>query len=72
MSQCTDVLKHMKRYGSITPLYALNRYGVMRLAARIGELKELHHRIDSTMIQKNGKWFARYTLKPPHPALLIY
>ena len=63
MSQCTDVLKHMKRYGSITPMVALNSYQCMRLAARVNDLNNMGHNIVSTMIQKNGKWFARYTLK---------
>ena len=63
MSQCTDVLKHMKRYGSITPMVALKNYQCMRLAARIGDLKDAGHDIMSTMIRKNGKRFAKYTLK---------
>lgn len=40
MSQKSDILAALKHGEEMTPLPALNRFGCMRLAARIGELKE--------------------------------
>lgn len=39
MTQCERVLEHLKTYGSITPLEAQERYGIMRLGARVWELR---------------------------------
>ena len=39
MTQTEKVLRHMKRFGSITPLEAMEEYGIMRLGARIWDLK---------------------------------
>ena len=40
MSQKSDILAALKNGEEMTPLPALKRFGCMRLAARIGELKE--------------------------------
>lgn len=39
MTQCEKIHRHLQDYGSITPVEALQEYGVMRLAARIKDLK---------------------------------
>lgn len=39
ITQCDRILRHMKDYGSITSLEAVNEYGIMRLASRINDLK---------------------------------
>ena len=39
VTQCDRILRHLKDYGSITPLEAMNEYGIMRLAARINDLR---------------------------------
>lgn len=39
MSQNDLILKHLEKYGSISPLEAINEYGIMRLSARISDLK---------------------------------
>jgi hypothetical protein len=41
---------------------ALNEVGTMRLAARVKELRDQGHVIESTMEKRNGKRFARYRL----------
>ena len=38
-TQCAKILRHMKDFGSITSLEAVNEYGIMRLASRINELR---------------------------------
>lgn len=40
MTQCEKIHRHLQDYGSITPVEALREYGVMRLAARIKDLKK--------------------------------
>lgn len=68
MTQTQQILDHMKRCGSITPLEALREYGCMRLGARIWDLKRMGHRIRSeivTDVNRNGEAvrFAQYTLE---------
>ena len=46
MSQCNRVLQHLQAYGSITPLEAMQEYGIMRLGARIYDLKKMGYSID--------------------------
>ena len=38
-TQCERILRHLKDYGSITSMEAMNEYGIMRLAARINDLR---------------------------------
>lgn len=40
MTQNDRVLRHLQTFGSITPIEALNEYGIMRLASRISDLKK--------------------------------
>ena len=62
--QSTTVLRHLQRRGSISPMEALITYGIMRLAARIYDL-----RLDgvpiTTYIKKDegGHRYARYDYK---------
>ena len=44
MSQNASILAALKR-GPLTPLYALQQLGVMRLAARVYELRQCGHNI---------------------------
>lgn len=38
MTQTERVIKHLKEYGSITPLEAIKEYGITRLGARIWDM----------------------------------
>lgn len=40
MTQAEKILKHLEREGSITAAEAMSKYGIMRLASRISELKK--------------------------------
>jgi hypothetical protein len=51
----------MRGYG-ITPLQALEKWGCMRLSARIEELRKSGYPIVTEMAKKNGKTFARYRM----------
>ena len=68
ITQCERILRHMKDYGSITSLEAVNEYGIMRLASRINDLRAQGIAIVSEV--KTGKnrygedtHFAVYKLK---------
>jgi hypothetical protein len=39
MTQVERIKRHLEDYGSITSLEAVNEYGILRLAARISDLK---------------------------------
>ena len=45
VTQCQRVLEYMNRYGAITALEAQENLGVMRLAARISDLRRSGHSI---------------------------
>ena len=63
MTQKEYIIKWLEEYGSITPLDALREFGIMRLAPRISELKEMGYNIITKIkISKN-----RYN-KPIHYA----
>lgn len=47
LTQCDRILRHLRDHGYITSLEAVNEYGIMRLAARIGELRERGYHIRS-------------------------
>lgn len=61
MTQMEATLEYMKRYGSITPLEALNAFGCWRLSARIADLREDGYVID-TAIAEGKKKYAIYSL----------
>lgn len=62
-SQNAQILGHLKRGKSLTPLQALREFNCLRLGARIYDLKESGHNIESTMIEINGKHVAQYAIK---------
>ena len=69
MSQTDRILTHIKK-GPITPMVALERYGCMRLAARIADLKDRGHKISTEIVRLGEKRFARYRLVQMHKSPL--
>jgi hypothetical protein len=61
MSQNILILNHLIK-STITPLEALQKYGCLRLAARINDLKGMGHQINRQMVYLGSKKFARYSL----------
>ena len=59
-SQKQQILQHLKRAGRLTPMFALNRFGCYRLAARIQELREDGIQIETVRADKGH---AIYLLK---------
>lgn len=62
MNQNDAILAHLKAGNELTPLDALNRFGCLRLAARIADLREAGYQIDSRIHVTDGKRFAAYRL----------
>ena len=50
------VLDHMRQHGQITPLDALKEYGIMRLGARIFNLKQDGFDIKTEMIEVKNRF----------------
>ena len=71
MTQTEKVLHHLEKRGSLTPLQAMDCYGIMRLAARIGELRRDGHDIASEPFRTpGGATVSRYRLiKEPQMTL---
>ena len=63
-TQNQQILEHLKKGLTITPLLALNLFGCFRLSARIYDLKQDGHDIiKRTITSDHGdKHFAEYTL----------
>lgn len=68
MTQERMVLAHLQEYGKITPLEAINYYGIMRLSAIIFNLRKAGHDITTNNKQALNRFnkittFAEYKLE---------
>ena len=63
MSQEQQILKDLEKGKRITALDAFKKYGCLRLAARIREIKNAGYNVDKNMVKKTGKTFASYYLR---------
>jgi hypothetical protein len=68
MSHEDEVITHLKRHKTITPIAALEKYGCFRLAATIHRLRSRGYTIETDIIHSVGKngnpnRFARYRLE---------
>ena len=65
MTQQERIVRHLRDYGSITSLEAMEEYGVMRLASRISDLKKSGLPIQREMVSGRNRYgeatsYARY------------
>jgi hypothetical protein len=60
-SQKQNVIDHLVEHGSITPLEALNLYGIFRLGAIIHTLRHKHKMNIKSKISDGNKNFAIYS-----------
>lgn len=65
------ILSHLKAHGSITALEAINEYGILRLGARIYDLKSAGWPIKTDMETSKNRFgvpvrYARYSLEGNH------
>ena len=65
MSQQTQVLNHLKKE-PLTPLVALRKYGTLRLAAIVFNLRDEGHNIKTDIVnvvtKRNTNYVAKYSL----------
>lgn len=59
MTQYEKNMRHMQDHGSITPVEAMSEYGVMRLAARISDLKRSGIAIRSKQTEGKNRYGER-------------
>jgi len=62
-SQNDRILEALKAGAKITPMDALQRFGCLRLSARIKDLRVRGYRIVNEWRSENGKRFAEYKLE---------
>ena len=61
-SQANQILKCLESGASLTAIDALKRFGCLRLAARIEDLRSEGHPIITTMVSKNDSRVASYSM----------
>lgn len=67
MTQNDMIRNHLKQFGSITPIEALQEYGIMRLASRISDLKKDGFQIASETVKAKNRFgknvtFSKYRI----------
>lgn len=67
MTQHDRILRHLYDYGTLTSIEAMKEYGIMRLSARISELKDSGYVISSKLEKGKNRYgeptkYAVYTL----------
>lgn len=63
MTQNEQLRKWLKSGKTISPLQALNKFGIFRLSARISDLKNEGMRIETKMIYEHPIKYAQYKLR---------
>ena len=62
-SQAASILYHLENHGPLTAIEALELFSCFRLAARVADLREAGHEIQTEMkTMKDGKKIAVYSL----------
>lgn len=60
MTQTDAIRQHLEAGKTLTPIEALNRYGCLRLAARIADLKREGFPVRSRIARRGEKRFSEY------------
>lgn len=68
MTQEQMIIRHIKKFGSITPVQAMKEYGIMRLSARIWDLKDKGYPIETKIETSENRFgekvsYAKYSLR---------
>lgn len=66
MSQNESILRWPRKGRSLTALQALERFGCLRLAARVRNLKDAGHPVRSRLVHRAGKKWAEYWMPEEH------
>ena len=59
MTQNDKILRHLREIGPITPMDAMAQYGIMRLGARIYDLKRMGYNITASIITGKNRYGER-------------
>jgi hypothetical protein len=62
MSQNQSILSYLKQGNTLTAIEALNLFNCFRCAARINDLINMGHKIESKITHSNGKKWAVYSM----------
>lgn len=67
LTQNERILRHLRDYGSLTSMEAVQEYGIMRLASRVCELRRKGHQIRAINETGRNRYgertsYARYVL----------
>lgn len=67
VKQTERIIRHLRDYGSITSLEAMEEYGIMRLASRVSDLRKAGMPIRAEMVSGKNRYgeatnYARYYL----------
>lgn len=65
MDQTTAILRHLRAGHELTPIEAFERFGCLRLAARIADLRRDGYAIETRIEKGRGKRWASYRLCAP-------
>lgn len=49
MTQHKRIMRHLRKYGTLTSMEAISLYGIMKLSTRISELRARGERIETVM-----------------------
>lgn len=65
MTQSERIIRHLRDYGSISSMEAVQEYGIMRLASRISDLRRAGIPIHREMVSAKNRYgeatsYARY------------
>tara|TARA_R110000764_G_scaffold239744_2_gene339856 strand:+ start:374 stop:682 length:309 start_codon:yes stop_codon:yes gene_type:complete len=63
MSQAIQVLSYLKEGNRLTSLEAVKLFGTLRLAARILDLRDKGHQIESVTVERAGKKMSQYFIR---------
>ena len=68
VTQCEKVLRHLRTFGSITPMEAMQEYGIMRLGARCWDLRNSGIPVVSEIVAGKNRFgetthYAKYRLE---------
>lgn len=68
MTQSERVLRHLRTFGSITPMETLEEYGIMRLGARCWDLRDAGYPIVTEIVAGKNRFgeathYAKYRLE---------
>ncbi len=71
MTQNEKILRHLREIGVITPMEAMAQYGIMRLGARIWDLKHQGYPISVKLVHGKNRYgepthWASYRLEERH------